>query len=266
MSDIPSNCGPITKDYILEKAKINGKDILTHSHITHVHKMFCRLAYQPALQFLWVLVIEARKNKEYLLNRIGNSVKTLEPEGWDTKRIISHTWTEDTQDIIGCIFAQGVNLPGETIKTEYVGIKEGSNRGFLNAPIINGRTDYEPMEIGFLETNQSFADGLLRPWSILVAHEGLLAKSNPIESIKADIHVYQLARAGGDTIPNIVRKHWIFKECAPIYISSEELTYASSNDYGKRQVKFAYNSYHLIGSMDNTDYKNSSQKNYTDYI
>lgn len=254
MSDIPTNCGPISKGYILEKAKINEKATLTHSHITHAHKMFCQLAYQPALQFLWVLVIrETPGSKErYLVDRIRDSVKTLEPKGWDTNMMIYDTVTHDTQSVIGCIFAQGVNLPGETVKSEYVGIKDGSNRGFLNAPIINGRTDYEPLEVGFLETNQSFVDGFLRPWSILVAHEGLLAKYDPAESIKADIYVYQLARAGFkeyDTIPNIIRKEWIFKDCAPIYISPEELTYASSNDYGKRQVKFAYNSYHLTGSM-----------------
>lgn len=242
MDGILSNCGTITQKFFLDNPKINCQPDITHSHIPFVHQMFCRWAYQPALQFLWVLVIDAH-DKNYLLNRIGNSMRTLEPPGWGTSQIISDTWTTQTQNTIGCIFAQGVNLPGESIKTEHVGIKEGSNRGFLNAPIINGRTDYEPMEIGFLETNQSFVDGVLRPWSILVSHEGLLARPRN-ESIKADIHVYQLAKAG-ETVPNIVRKAWTFKDCVPTFVSPEQLTYASSNDYGKRQAQFVYNSYHL---------------------
>lgn len=240
MLGILSNCGVVNQKFFLENPKINCQPDITHSHIPFIHQMFCRWATQPALQFMWVLVIDAH-NKEYLLNRIAE-VANLEPPGWRTNQIISDTWTDQTQNTIGCIFAQGVNLPGESLNVEQAGITEGSNRGFLRAPIINGRNSYEPMEVGFLETNQSFVDGVLRPWSILIAHEGLIARPKN-SSIKADIYVYQLAKAGEYT-PNIVRKAWTFKDCAPTFISPEQLTYDSS-DYGKRQAQFVYNSYHI---------------------
>lgn len=240
MTEIFTNCGIIRQPLFLDTPRVNCVPDVTHSQIPFVHQMFCRWATQPAHQFMWVLVIDAH-NKEYLLNKIAE-VSNLEPPGWRIGSIIADTWTEQTQNTVGCIFAQGVNLPGETVNVDRVGITEGSRRGFINAPIINGRSDYEPMEIGFLETNQSFVDGVLRPWSILIAHEGLIAQPKN-SSIKADIHVYQLAKAGEYT-PNIVRKAWTFKDCAPTFISPEQLTYDSS-DYGKRQAQFVYNSYHI---------------------
>jgi hypothetical protein len=238
--EIFTNCGTIKEKFFLENPKINCQPDITHSHIPFVHQMFCRWAYQPALQFLWVLVIEAH-NKNYLLNKIAE-VSFLEPPGWNTHRIIRDTWTDQTQNTVGCIFAQAVNLPGESVKVDYVGLTEGSNRGFINAPIINGRENYQPMEISFLDTNQSFVDGVLRPWSILIAHEGLLARPRD-QSLKADIHVYQLAKAG-EYSPNIIIKAWTFKDCVPVNIIDEKLTYNTS-DYGKRQAQFVYNSYHL---------------------
>lgn len=241
MLNIFTNCGTIQEKFFLEPPKINCQPDLTHSHIPYVHNMFCQWAYQPALQFSWVLVIEAH-NREYLLNRINSRIKTMEPTGWDVTNIVRDTWTDQTQNIVGCIFAQAVDIPGETIKTEKVGITEGSNRGFINANIINGRNDFEPLVAGFLETNQSFVDGVLRPWNILVAHDGLIARPRN-QSIKADIHVYQLAKTG-EYSPNAVRKAWTFTDCVPSVITSEQLTY-NSGDYGKRQASFIYNSYYI---------------------
>ena len=239
--EIFTNCGTIKEKFFLENPKINCQPDITHSHIPFVHQMFCRWAYNPALQFMWVLVIDAH-NRDYLKKSIIETFPNYEPPGWSVGQIVNDTWTDQTQNTIGCIFAQGVTLPGESTKVEYVGITEGSKRGFINAPIISGGEDYEPMEIGFLETNQSFTDGVLRPWSRMIKHEGLLARPRN-ESLKADIHVYQLAKAGEYT-PNIVRKAWTFKDCAPTFVSDEQLTYDTS-DYGKRQARFVYNSYHI---------------------
>lgn len=240
MQELQSNCGPI-KPVFLANPKINCAPDITHNNIPYIHQMFCKLAYQPALQFMWVLVIDAH-NKDYLLGQLNTRFKELEPPGWGTNQMIKDTWTDQTQNTIGCIFAQGLTLPGETGNIEMAGITEGSKRGFINSPIMNGRADYEPMQISFLETNQSFADGVLRPWSILMMHEGLLARPQS-ESLKATISVYQLHRKAEDK-PNIIRKAWIFKDCAPVHVSPEDLLY-DTNDFGKRQTTFVYNSYSI---------------------
>lgn len=245
MNIFGTNCGLMTKN-TFDAITFNGEPSITHSHIPYFHSLLCSCANSIAIQCLWVLVITAH-NKQYLLNRIKQVVPQLEPIGWKTDNAVNDTWTDQTQDIIGCIYAQGVTLPGESTNIDHAGITEGSRRGFINAPIVNGRADFGPLSITFLETNQSFTEGVLRPWNILVSHEGLLARPRN-NSIKADISVYQLARAGED-VPLTIRKSWTFKDCVPSMISSEDLTYNPSSDYGKRQTSFIYNSY-SIQSMD----------------
>lgn len=246
MADIPTTCGILTPQ-TYELIKFGGPDI-QQGHIPYFHQMICQWAYTIAQQFSFVIVIEA-KNKDYLLGKIKSTIPNLEPPGWDVETMVDDTWKDSTQDVVGCIFAEAVRIPGENVGIEHVGINEGSRRGFINAPIVNGRDDFQNLEIGFKETNQSFVDGVLRPWSILVSHEGLLARPSN-QSIKANIQVYQLARAISEPNmikPNVIRKHWTFADCAPINVVDEDLSY-SSTDYGKRQVQFVYNSYNLVGT------------------
>jgi hypothetical protein len=157
------------------------------------------------------------------------------------------TTLDSVQNVIGCIFAQGVVLPGEDISLEYAGISEGSKRGFINAPIINGRANFQPLEVGFLDTNRSFVDGFLRPWSIVVAHKGLIASRETEEDIKAAIVVHQLARNGTDK-DSVIRKSFLFTECAPINISGETLDYSGGTEFPKLQAKFVYNKYAVYDS------------------
>jgi len=236
---LPTNCGNITPQSF-ETCKMAGSPDITQSHIPYFHRMMCNWAYNIPLNFQWVLVISAQ-NKSYLKNKIKQHVTTLEPVGWSMANTVDSTLSHATQDVIGCIFAQAISLPGETVNTEHVGVMDGSNRGFINAPIISGRGNFAALRTSFLETNRSFVDGVLRPWSIVVAHEGLIAKQ---QSIKANIDMYELAK-NGECNPTVVRKHWHFKDCVPIIISEEEKTYDGGSDYPKRQVSFIYNSYYV---------------------
>jgi hypothetical protein len=240
VSNIFTNCGIITPR-VFEVLNFTQPSI-QNSHIPYFHNLICNWALNVAQQYSWVVVIDAQ-NKQFLLNKIKNTVPNLEPTGWNTQDAINTTWTEQTQDVIGCIFAQAVNIPGEEIKIEYAGVSEGSSRGCINAPIVAGRNNFAPLQISFLETNKSFVDGVLRPWNVLVGHEGLIAKPQG-SSIKSNISVYQLAKAGHDT-PLAIRKKWTYYDCVPSQIVNEDLSYASSTDYGKRQVFFTYNYYTL---------------------
>lgn len=246
MATIPTTCGILTPQ-TYEIMKFGGSADIQQGHIPFFHGLLCQWAYNIAQQYSFVIVINAQ-NKDYLLNKFRSTIQTLEPEGWEVGKMVDDTWKDEVQDTIGCIFANSVRIPGETMTTERVGISEGSKRGFINAPIINGRNDLPLLEVGFTETNQSFVDGVLRPWVIVGAHEGLMAKVPPA-SIKANIDIYQLARAMDDRpTKNIVRKHWTFLDCVPTEVVQEDLAY-NSTDFGKRQVQFVYNSYHLEGAM-----------------
>jgi hypothetical protein len=242
MAGITTNCGIITpQSYEDIVCSIPGVGI-THNNLPYFHHMLCQWAYNIPLNFQWVLVIEA-VNKDYLMEQIKNMVPAFEPGKWNMSKTADETWTKQTQDTIGCIFAQGVELPGETSVVERAGMPDGSNRGFIKAPIINGRQDFTDLNITFLETNRSFVEGVIRPWNIVVNHRGLVARGDA-ESIKSRIQVYELAKAGACT-PNIIRKHWTFHDAVPTMISSEQKSQETSSDYGKRQTAFTFNSYHI---------------------
>lgn len=249
-NSVGSNCGMITEQFLegyIQDLSLGVAPGITQGNLTFFHQTMCQWAYNIAMPFNWVLIIDAI-NPQYLLSKINSTFPSLEPPGWDVNDIVSDVWADQVQNTVGCLFAQTVGLPGETVNVDRIGISEGSNRGFINAPIITGRTNFENLDATFLETNQSFVDGFLRPWSIVVAHEGLLARSGD-QSIKANIYVYQLAKdtfeSDGIIRPNVVRKAWMFREAAPIFVSPDQLTYERGDGYGKRHAQFVYNSYNI---------------------
>lgn len=244
MANINTNCGVITPSVYEDiLCKIPGVDI-THNKLQHFHHMVCQWAYNIPLNFLWVMVIEMESvSLANLKKDIRLIEKNYEPEGWNMGKTAEDTWTWDTQDKVGCIFAQAAELPGETTSVERVGIIEGSRRGFINAPIISGRQDFNDLSVTFLETNRSFVEGFIRPWSILAMHKGLIAQPKG-KSIKSTINLYELAKKSACE-PNIIRKHWVFKDAVPTQISSESKTQENSSDYGKRQVSFTFGSYYI---------------------
>jgi hypothetical protein len=264
MAEIQTNCGILNpydfrksvEDFANEQLNVNGQSSPTFKTIPYFHQLVCRWAYNVPLKFNWVLMIEP-SNISHLLSEIGDINAKYERgkrNEWKVEQGASETNLPDVQNVVGCIFAQGVVIPGETVGIDYAGVSgEGSKRGFINAPFINGRSNFEPLEVGFLETNQSFVDTFLRPWSILVAHRGLIAMPREYD-IKATIKVHQLARNSTDKSA-IIRKTFTFEDCAPINISSESLDYSPSGDFPKMQAKFSYNRY-TVQSYDNTPDRN----------
>jgi len=249
-TSIPTNCGTLDASFAKEnindflKTQINvpGDASIETKNISYFHKRICEWAYSIPLKFKWVVIIEAI-NKKNLLQQIAGLGAKYENKNWDMFESANVTTNDQVQKTVGCIFAQGVNLPGEDVGIEHAGISEGSNRGFINSPIISGRKNFELLEIGFLETNRSFVDGFLRPWSIIVAHKGLIATEDS-QSIKANIIVHQLTNSDekGSTKSKI-RKSFIFENCAPVFISPETLDYSSGSDFPKLQSKFTYSEY-----------------------
>lgn len=260
MANIPTNCGDLdpskmisaTEEFIYNHIDTPGKATIQSKTIPYFHQTICNLAYNIPLKTSWVLVIEA-ENKNNLLNNI-RYIRRYEQGDWNVRASAGKIVEKALDNVVGCIFAQGIVLPGENIGVDYAGItEENSKRGFINAPIIKGRSNFEPLEVGFLETNNSFVDTFLRPWSIIVAHKGLIA-TQLSDSIKATIKLHQLARNGKDDTRSLIRKTFVFENCAPINISNESLDYSPSTDFPKMQAKFAYSRYYIqsdIGGDDN---------------
>lgn len=253
-----SNCGLMMPRWY----ETNCPDIkpsVTGSHIPYFHSMLCEWAYNISMSFFWVVVINAQ-SKQHLMRSVLD-VGNMEPSNkgqWEiSDRETNALFNEQTQDTIGCIFADSIRIPGELITTEGVG---GSRGGHLKGRTMGVRNELVDLEIGFRETNLSFTDFLLRPWSIITGYKGLIADDGGLSSpsnaaywggsIKSNISIYQLAKGGdgrsGECTPSLVRKEIHFYDAVPVSVSQDDLASDGGSGINKRQVQFAYN-YYTVG-------------------
>jgi len=187
--------------------------------------------------------------KGTLNNQLGNYESALGNNGWginkeSVKHLIDGRLQYATDSLIGCVFAKQVNLPGELIKTSHEGLDYG---GFMAPATTNGRRDVENLQITLLETNLSFLDLVIRPWSILVGYNGFVARSKKsIKNVKcSQCDIVMLSKAGPDN-PLSIRKIFRFYNIAPMDISGE--SYSHMTDALKTtQVNFAYDGYTVLG-------------------
>ena len=162
---------------------------------------------------------------------------------------------------IGCAFAQTVSLPPEQANIGHVGVQH--QRGFIKGPVHEGRQVFGSLNIEFLETNVSFVDFLIRPWTILADHFGFVAR--PDINIRTDITLINFAKAGVDLDINerhyaggnqgmdalagknlrgfVPRKIWIFQNCCPINITAERFSHTLDTSPGRRDTEWNFSRY-----------------------
>jgi len=100
---------------------------------------------------------------------IINSVADYEPQApkWNVTKAIGTICSDNFLQTKGCILAQNVTVPGEGIvATAAEGIQSNS---FIRSKVGQGRNDFEELRIGFLNTNVSFVDNVIR----IVKNEGI---------------------------------------------------------------------------------------------
>lgn len=254
-----NNCGFLTSKWYDTNCP-NLQPSIESYHIPYFHTLMCEWAYNIALSFFWVVIIDAQ-NKSHLMNSIldvGNIEPTLKGK-WDiSQRETNALFNERTQDTIGCIFADSVRVPGESSLITTIG-GAGEHGGHLGGQAMAGRSALTPLEIGFRETNLSFTEFFLRPWNIISSYKGLLADDGGLSSssgasywggsIKSNIHLYQLAR-GGDGYDScsssVIRKQFHFYDAVPIKINDDDLQSDGGAGLNKRQVSFTYQ-YYTVG-------------------
>lgn len=204
------------------------------------------------IQSQWILEFESIPKS--LIDKVSQYENYILADKESIWKHSSHTaiLTEDGyQKVKGCIFAQSVKMPPDGVATERVGDYNG---GYVKGLVTGTRMDFGTFDTAFLETNLSFADIVLRPWSIMASHRSLIARGNSkkekgISSSPSgagtNVNVYHLAKAGAGK-PMIVRKHFIFYDCFPVSVDSEEYNY-SGDKIIQRQVSFGY-SYYSLGN------------------
>ena len=171
--------------------------------------------------------------------------------GWniDTVKSILVDRPENSQKA-GCIFVGGASIPSENLNSSSATIE--NNRGFLQGTILEGRDAYasNQLTIQFRETNSSFTDLILRPWLIMAAHRGFVAR--PVsESIKTNITIIQFGKFETGK-PSTLRKVWKYYDCVPTAVDTRTLTYADEG-LDAFNVTFAYDNYNMQINRLSTD-------------
>jgi hypothetical protein len=220
------------------------------------------------LQALWAVIFKVpnkvttetmNKWGEYLGSSAGYSVNNARkrllhdaapPAG---NPMAGYPGKNGNNSILGCLFAQTVGIPVEQSQISTVG---PNNRGFIKGPIMEQRQTFAPLNIEFLETNVSFNEFILRPWTIIAQHEGLIARNSnvkfwglhdPAERITTDITVINFGKtpsgAGYGVIP---RKMWLFEDCFPVNIGPETYSYHADTEPDRRDTEWNFRRYQVI--------------------
>jgi hypothetical protein len=177
----------------------------------------------------WVIVID---NYPYALRT--NIIQGLErtdggKRGFDISAAATILNSYPLQKVIGCLFANSISIPAEQFNVDSVAVP--NNRGFLPGIIASNRQTEPPsMTIEFRDTNTSFVDNVIRPWTILASHYGMTARPGDIKgkkdkkNIKCNMTLLQYGRTL-NSISMIPRKVFHFYNCVPYNIGEESLNY-----------------------------------------
>lgn len=164
----------------------------------------------------------------------------FEPQIWDIEGGLNTLLARDYQQTKGCLFAQAVQIPGESTIANPEGIQ---TNGFIRTFSGGGRNSFPALQISFLETNVSFVDNVLRPWTVATAHLGLLARDGEA-NYRGIITVYKLGVLSAGAPPYVACKYTFFGVC-PIEVSGDEYTYSANNFPSVRSASFIYHYYTL---------------------
>lgn len=186
-------------------------------------------------------------------------IQKLEPIDGDTD-----AWANNTsgtiltsypfQRIIGCVFAQGFSIPNlDRVTTDDVGVQ--NNGGLIPGVISGERAGYAQnrLTLEFLETNTSFADNIIRPWSILTSHYGLVArnpndKKEKLKNIKTNILIMEYTRSY-QKLSQIPRKVWCFYGCAPVDVSERQNVMKQSDEVKIYKTQWVFQKYNLKNNL-----------------
>jgi hypothetical protein len=214
----------------------------------HFHQMLNTWDFAIPSRTLWVVHIPSfpvglfhESNNRSLVNILDLDGVGLDSSDrkWKIRKNVKTLTRYEYQDTPGgCTFAQGVVIPGEYSNIRHV--MPENNRGLIPGRVSTGRNPPENLTLEFRETNTSFVDNIVRPWSIMASHYGFVARDpGDIKNIMSTVHVYQFGKTMSGT-PNVFRKHWTYYNCVPIRLDPAQLTYDHDTQNTIMQTQWSY--------------------------
>lgn len=181
-------------------------------------------------------------------NQLQSRESSLGNNGWNinsnvTKYLLDGRLQYSSDNLTGCVFTRQVNLPSESIEAGNVGLDYG---GFQAPATVSKREAYKKLSVVFLETNASFLDLIIRPWTVMVGYNGLVARNaGSPKGVKANFaDIVMLAKTG---VSNRMqpRKIYRFYNLAPVSMEGEEYSYMTEG-MKYSTVSFVYDGYMVL--------------------
>jgi hypothetical protein len=188
----------------------------------------------------WVLVFE----KLASVKRAIKKTTQLEPKKWDLERGLNAVIIDKYQTQKGCMFAQAVSIPEESVIANPEGLQYNH---LLRTSVGGGRNTNNSLRISFLDTNISFVEHVIRPWVVTTGRLGMLARNpaNEEETYRQNISIYKLGVTAHNVKPTVLIKYTFYNAC-PIEVSSEEYNYIPSSSPTIRETVFNFLYYDAV--------------------
>ena len=167
----------------------------------------------------------------------------LEPRKWNIDDSIDATVQDRFHSKKGCMYIQGVQIPGESVTYN----PEGTQiNGYIRTNIGGGRDTYGAMQLSFLDTNISFIDNTIRAWVLATGHLGLIARKGR-DNYRCNFSVFKLGVISPD-VPPFVSLHYRFFGACPVSFNADEWNYSPGTAFTHREVNFLYH-YYTVDSV-----------------
>jgi len=188
-------------------------------------------------QPLWVIVFDFDSNIKRTIKRVRQYEPRM-PEQWQIEDALDTVTSRRYQEEKGCMFAQTVVVPGDSLNYSQEGITYNS---FIRGGVATGRRDFDPLRISFLNTNVSFVDNVIRPWVVMTGHLGMIAR--PLsQKYRCNLTIYKLGILRRD-LPPFVAQQFNFWEVCPINVFAENLDYSGDSRTPLKEAEFVYQWY-----------------------
>jgi hypothetical protein len=192
----------------------------------------------------WVVAFE---NPQSILNSIKLAL-TYEGKEWQISSAIDAVLGDNFQKTKGCVFAQAIDIPGESLVVNPEGNIQSN--AFRRSYVGQGINQLPEMRMTFLDTNVSFTDNFLRPWVLATGNFGMLARaSGDPKNYRTNITCYKLGAYSAAQPPAITQVITFFDACC-ISVANEELNYAPVTSPQLREARFIYNYYSVSDAKD----------------
>ena len=204
----------------------------------------------PSLKSQWICIIDNYPKAIY-----GPLIRNLERTGgdstaYDVSLAKSLLTSFPLQRVVGCVFANEVQIPEESYRIESAPISNNNNRGFIPGIIAGSRNSYDssPLVIKFYESNLSFLDFVIRPWVMLASHYGHVTRKTNDYSVKCNITLLWYGKTY-QNINQIPRKIFKYYNCVPYQVSQQTYDYEEANTPLGFSVNFSYTNYTVSNNL-----------------